>query len=154
MLGKLTSLESFGYVDRIVLLVIPSFDRILHHVATPDGDEIEVVALVLHAPDAVIASETILLHLVFLEVLEETVVLLRCDWPESPCPAPSVVFGVGHGGLQEVGLGILERQPAMSFVCRAARLSHLDFVVALLFLAEIIFVGGLSIPLGQFRWSP
>ena len=154
MLRKLTSLEFFWYLDRIVLLIIPPFYRILRNVATPDSEEVEVVALVLHAPDALVISEAIFLHLIFLEVLEETVVLLRCDWPETPSSPPSVIFGVGHGGFHEIGLCILKREPAVSFVGRASGLSNLDFVLVLLFVTKIIFIIGFSIPLRQLRGSP
>ena len=88
-------------IARQLLLVI--LDRQVDaHVAAPDGDEVEVVPIVLHVPYAVGVAELVFVHVVGLDIGEEGVVLLRGNSPRSPGAAEGVVGGVGDGSLLKV----------------------------------------------------
>lgn len=92
-------LEHQGDLDGQVVLVVGAGED-LGDARAPDGQEVEVVAAVLHVPDAVLAvAEPVAVEAPLLNVLQQAVVLLRANGPALPAHAKGVVGRGGNGRL-------------------------------------------------------
>jgi hypothetical protein len=135
---------------KLPLIVTPCLLQL--HISSPDSHKINIIPFVLHIPYPVFTAPPVFVHLIFLKIFKETVVLLGSNSPAMPAPAPRSVLRLFNWRLKKVRGGIIERQPAMSFKWWTADFT--DSEVVAFFLSKVERVGGIINVGREFRGAP